>query len=337
MTPAGTSPAATVVVPAFNAAATLGEQLAALRTQAAPGGGPLEVLVCDNGSTDGTRAVVEEHARDWSGLRLVDASARRGPAAARNVGAAAARSQLLLFCDADDVVAPGWAEALVAALAEHPLVAGRLEYGLLNGWSRLRPRSAVLDSGLYTKAFLPGLPGGGSGNMGVRREIFLALGGFCEDAPVAEDTDLCWRAQLSGHALAFVPDALVHVRRRDTARGLWRQGFSYGRGDAWLIRRFAGAPVLAAADPGPAAPAPRRSVWRRLRRVLGAVRRLTYLGDRLFGSALALGRRFGRFPEPVPWDRHVPAAGRFPESGGAQVDEERPDGRSHRRAPMAMG
>lgn len=302
MTAGRATPAVSVVVPAFDAAETLDEQLTALREQVVPDGVGVEVLVCDNGSRDATRALVEARAQQWPALRLLDASARRGPAAARNVGAAAARGELVLFCDADDVVAPGWVAAMVTALGEHPLVAGRLEYGRLNGTSRLLPRIGVLDSGLYTKPFMPGLPGGGSGNMGVRRETFLALGGFCEDAPVAEDVDLCWRAQLGGRTLAFVGDAVVHVRRRGTVRGLWRQGFAYGRGDAWLIRRFAGAPVP---QPGPAAPA-RVGLRRRVRRFLGAVHRLADFGDRIFGAAFVLGRTFGRPPEPTPWDRHEP-------------------------------
>ncbi|HEY4573152.1 MAG TPA: glycosyltransferase family A protein, partial [Thermoanaerobaculia bacterium] len=99
-----------VVIPCLNAAATLGVQLAALTRQSWPGG--WEVIVADNGSTDGSREIVESYRGRLPGLALVDASDRRGQAHARNLGAAAATGDALLFCDADDEVAPGWMEAL---------------------------------------------------------------------------------------------------------------------------------------------------------------------------------------------------------------------------------
>src|SRR5690606_34073255 len=131
------TPEASVVIAAFNAERTLGEQLAALSRQAVRF--PWEVLVCDNGSTDGTVAVVTE----WQGrlpqLRLVDASARRGPGAARNAGAARALSPLLLFCDADDVVADDWLAPLHGALQREVFVTGNSRRPVLNS----RPGSHV--------------------------------------------------------------------------------------------------------------------------------------------------------------------------------------------------
>ena len=102
-----------VVIPAFNAETTIADQLGAIARQS--DGVALEVIVADNGSSDATRTVVET----WSErlpVRLVDASARRGPAAARNIGASSARGDLLIFTDADDVVMPGWLQAWDAAV-----------------------------------------------------------------------------------------------------------------------------------------------------------------------------------------------------------------------------
>ena len=97
--------AVSVVIPARNAARTLDAQLQALAAQRFPA--EWEVLVSDNGSTDATRAVAVEWAGRIPLLRVIDASARPGASAARNLGAAAAHGELLLFCDADDVVADG--------------------------------------------------------------------------------------------------------------------------------------------------------------------------------------------------------------------------------------
>src|SRR3954452_8254427 len=135
-TPAGTlpyDPAAmsapprklSVGIPCLNAASTLGVQLAALTRQSWPGG--WEVIVADNGSTDGSREIVESYRGRLPGLELVDASDRRGQAHARNAGAAAASGDAFLFGDADDEVAPGWLAALGRALAVHEFVACRYD------------------------------------------------------------------------------------------------------------------------------------------------------------------------------------------------------------------
>ncbi len=320
----------TVVVPAYDAQDTLRQQLLALRAQGTGSTAGWEVLVCDNGSSDGTRALVQEMAADWPRLRLVDASARRGPGAARNIGAQAARGRYLLFCDADDMVGTGWLATMSAALHEHPMVAGRIEGDLLNVGSRMRSHRTIQDSELFTKPFLPGLRAAGAGNLGVRREVFLALGGFSEETSVGEDVDLCWRAQLSGYTLAFVPGAVVHVRKRDTVRGLWRQAYAYGVGDRWLMARFArvepvgavqtaqvgvptsrppeGADIGAAVAGPPDSVPPRRALdvgrARRLaargRRVL-RVRHPGDLADWVFAAGVWCGARTGRVDAPTPW------------------------------------
>src|SRR5688572_25686543 len=102
--------AVTVIIPALNAAATLEYQLRAIRQQDQK----VEVLVADNGSTDATCAIAQAH-----GARVVDASAQRGQAYARNVAAANTDASVLAFCDADDVVGNGW-----LAIAEQAWRAG---------------------------------------------------------------------------------------------------------------------------------------------------------------------------------------------------------------------
>src|SRR4051812_42896987 len=112
-----------VIIPCYNAAETIGVQLDALTTQ--PCAEPFEIIVADNGSTDGTRGVVFRHQAHFPHLRIVDASARRGSACARNVGARMAAGDKLAFCDADDEVAPRWVAAISEALDRHDFVASR--------------------------------------------------------------------------------------------------------------------------------------------------------------------------------------------------------------------
>ncbi|MHA7133393.1 glycosyltransferase family 2 protein [Oerskovia turbata] len=247
-------PELSVVIPAYDAEATLGVQLGALLAQRPDW--PWEVIVSDNGSTDGTRRLVAEWAERMPELRLVDASARRGPSAARNIAVAQARADALAFCDADDMVADGWVEAVHRALGEHEFVAGPFEGDRLNAGLTSSVSWTAQADRLTVKPGLEQFVTAGSGNMGVRKAVFDEVGGFYEGARTAEDDDFCIRVQLAGHDLVFDPDIVLHVRRRDGLRNIARQSFAYGAGERWLSRRYAllyaQAPTASA---GPEAPA----------------------------------------------------------------------------------
>jgi glycosyltransferase involved in cell wall biosynthesis len=223
----------TVVIPAFDAEAVIGDQLAALTAQIYDGA--WEVVVADNGSTDGTRAAAERFADRLPGLRVVDASAHRGPAFARNVGAAAGGGDLLMFCDADDVVQHGWLQAMVRAAGDADVVAGALDHERLNG-----PETRGWRGGWTTELPRPFqfLPAATSANIAVRREVWSAIGGWNDDLPTCEDVDFSWRAQLAGYELAFAPDAVVGYRHRGTVGEAAWQVYGYGRMNAQLLRRF---------------------------------------------------------------------------------------------------
>ncbi|MEI6043656.1 MAG: glycosyltransferase family A protein, partial [Chloroflexota bacterium] len=112
---------ATVVVPAYNAAATLTKCLDSLIAQEIRPNLKLEIVVVDDGSTDQTATIV----RRYQGVRLI-CRPHRGAATARNVGvrAAAPTCTAILFTDADCMPAPDWAMHLVEALENTgPMVA----------------------------------------------------------------------------------------------------------------------------------------------------------------------------------------------------------------------
>jgi glycosyltransferase involved in cell wall biosynthesis len=229
-------PGLSVVVPCKNAADTLAEQLEALAAQRYDG--TWEVIVADNGSTDGSREIAASFGGRLPGLRVIDASERPGPAHARNRGAAEARGEALAFCDADDVVAPGWLAALGGALAGHRLVASRYDTEALNpGWVAAVRANPQRD-GLNPYTYPPFLPHAGGGGLGVSRRLFEELGGFDESMPVLEDTDLCWRAQLAGVELVAVPEALVRVRFRGDLGSIFRQNRVYGEHNVRIYRAY---------------------------------------------------------------------------------------------------
>jgi glycosyltransferase involved in cell wall biosynthesis len=226
---------ATVVVPFRDAEATIVEQLAALAAQDLEA--PWEVVLVDNRSSDGSRALAERWAATRPVARVVDAVARDGVAYARNVGLTAATSPLLAYCDADDVVEPGWLRALVAALAAHDLVGGLVDELAMNAATTLSWQEPRRRDGLQVShRFLPYAPGA---NFGVRRDVALAVGGWDERFPYGgNDVEFSWRVQLAGYRIGWVPDAVVRYRLRDSTSAFARQMFWRGVATVALVRAF---------------------------------------------------------------------------------------------------
>lgn len=230
--------ALSVILPVYNGAGTLDQQLEALAAQEF--GRPWELIVADNGSIDESQDIATSWKSRIPSLRLIDASCRRGGAAARNLGAASSSGSHLLFCDQDDVVQPGWLAAMSLALADHDLVAGRNDFEALN-----RPPGAAADRDGQRRRRTPSrfdfygyLPYGLGCNLGVSRRAFDAVDGFDETIMSANDLDLCWRLQLAGYPLHVEPAALVAKRGRPVCGAIWRQHFTYGLDDPKLYRRF---------------------------------------------------------------------------------------------------
>lgn len=226
-----------VIIPCLNAAATLGAQLEALSRQTWQG--EVEVLVADNGSTDGSVELAASWRDRLPGLRVIPAADRKGPAHARNVAATAATGDVLLFCDADDEVAEGWIDGLVPELERHEAAASRHEIERLNGeQSRRLHGDAAQQYGLCSYTNPPFLDHAGGCGLGIRRHVFDQLGGFDEEYVALEDTDLCWRLHLGGYSLVFAPEAIVHVRFPATLWGAFRQAARYGEYNVYIYTRY---------------------------------------------------------------------------------------------------
>ena len=268
-----------VVIPAFNAAATIIDQLGAIARQSQ--GVALEVIVADNGSSDETRKVVEK----WSEseclpVRLVDASARRGPAAARNIGASSAQGDLLIFTDADDVVMPGWLLAWYAQSEQLQFGSGPI-VSFAPGAPTPKDARDAADEPPVHMGFLPYAFGS---NFAVRRGLFEALGGFPEDWRTGEDVVFSWRLQLAGVPLQFVESAAIARRTATGLRSVIAQHYAYGMSDPRMFGEFRDQGAL------------RPGSWDVLRAYAGLVLRVPLLFDdrQRMRWAAQLGRRAGR-------------------------------------------
>jgi glycosyltransferase involved in cell wall biosynthesis len=192
-----------VVIPARNAADTIGLQLDALADQTYDG--EVEVVVVDNDSDDDTAATARRWQEQLPGLRVVSATTGHSVAHARNAGIAAASHDTILICDADDVVDRAWIASLARVLATADLVGG----------STLDWDGGALPDGipeLFGTGGFGFLPSFGGCNFAIRREVWEAIGPFDETLRSGEDVDFAWRAQLAGYELANAPDAIVFYR-----------------------------------------------------------------------------------------------------------------------------
>jgi glycosyltransferase involved in cell wall biosynthesis len=191
--------AASVVVPARDAAGTLGATLAGLSAQTRA---PHEVIVVDDGSSDATVAIAEASPV----VTRVERARGEGPGAARNAGAGVATGDVLAFLDADCVPLPGWLAAGIGALDDADLVQGRTT----------PPPGEPL--GPFDRTLWVTAPWGlfETANMFVTRALFDSLGGFepwlspARSKELAEDVWFGWRAVRSGARTAFCDEALVH-------------------------------------------------------------------------------------------------------------------------------
>lgn len=225
-----------VVLTCYNAATTIGEQLDALVAQT--WSKPWELLVVNNRSTDDSMAIVQRYRERIPHLRIVQASAKQGRAFALNTGVRAARGESVAFCDSDDVVAPGWLAAIGDALEKHDFVASSFEGQKLNPAWLLRVRDPGQKDALPVIWYPPYLPYAGGCGMGVKRSLYEKVGGFDENLLHVQDADFCFKVQLQGAVLHFVPEARVHIRLRYSLRGTFRQARDWAQYNVVIYKKY---------------------------------------------------------------------------------------------------
>ena len=229
------TPLASVIVPVYNhvrfTAACLNSILRELSTI------PCEVIVVDDGSTDGTA----EYLASCSGLTVVTHAKNQGFVRSVNDGAAVARGRFLHFLNNDTLVTPGWMAALLRTFDSRDSVgavgsqlrapdgmiseAGALVWRDGNAANFARGRSATDPSVCFPREvdYCSGA------SLMVRAELFTELGGFSpEFAPAYyEDVDLCFRLRVAGYRVMYTPESVVvhfegGTSGQDTSSGIKR-------------------------------------------------------------------------------------------------------------------
>jgi GT2 family glycosyltransferase len=189
-----------------------------------------EFIVADNSGVLG----------DDERVTVVRAQAEQSPAHARNVGAARAGNEWILFLDADCRAPAGLLDAYFATLPEADVGALAGEVVATGDHQSVAARYGASRNFLGQAAHLshPYLPRAVAANLLVRRVAFEQVGGFHEGLRAAEDTDFSWRLQRAGWRLELRTQAAVEHRYRTTVRHLRAQWRGYAAGRAWLRRRY---------------------------------------------------------------------------------------------------
>ena len=224
-------PRISVVVCTYNGHRTIRECLEGLGRLEYP---DYEAIVVDDGSTDGTAAIVAEYP-----VRLIRAP-HRGLSSARNTGLAAATGDIVAYIDDDAYPDPHWLTYLAAAFVSTrhagvggpnipPPGDGEVAECVANAPGN--PVHVLLSD--REAEHIPGC------NMAFRKTCLEAIGGFDPQFRTAgDDVDVCWRLQRLGWTLGFHPAAMVWHHCRNSVRAYWRQQVGYGRAEALLERKW---------------------------------------------------------------------------------------------------
>ena len=219
-------PRVSVIVCAYNEEATIGACVDSVLASTYP---DLELIVCDDGSTDATAQIV-----DARGARLLRLD-HGGLSRARNAGLHASTGEVVAYLDADAACHPDWPYHLALSLEGGAAATGgpNLPYPGAELTERAighvpgQASEVLFESG--RAEHVPGC------NMAFDRARLLEIGGF-DDRYVAagDDVDVCWKLLESGYEIAFSPAAQVDHHRRATIRAFLRQQRGYGRAERML-------------------------------------------------------------------------------------------------------
>ncbi|MFH0933487.1 MAG: glycosyltransferase, partial [Nitrospirota bacterium] len=224
-----------IIIPTYNSAQVLRKCLESLGSQTISSEG-YEVIVVDDGSTDGTRDIVAKYPAQYIYQQ------NRGPAATRNYGVSQAQGEIILFTDADCEPQPNWIEEMIEPMNDNQvvgvkgtyktrqkeLVARLVQIEYEHKYERMKKFKYIDFIDTYSA--------------GYRKDIFLKYGGFDERYPKAsvEDQEFSFRLSRDGYKMVFNPEAVVYHKHSASLIDYLKKKYKIAFWKVFLLKRHPG-------------------------------------------------------------------------------------------------
>lgn len=227
-----------VVIPTFNSKNYLMRTIESLSAQSYLKD-KYEIIVVDDGSTDGTRQCFDWLQKEHSSNLKYFYQENKGPSSARNLGVKNARAEIIAFIDSDCIASERWIEEIVKGYGDNKVagIGGTIVATPSDGkmsqycaYTKMNEKPKIDKTGIVYLI---------TGNASFRKSCLNLVGGFDEryDFPGGEDPDLCYRIKKKGFFFKYNPNAVVFNSHKHTLWELIITYFHYGKGDAFLTLR----------------------------------------------------------------------------------------------------
>lgn len=223
-----------VIVPCYNRKDEIQELLSSLESQDLPKK-QFEVILVDDGSTDGTEAWVKEF-KDRSSVQINYVwKEHGGPGASRNIGMENAKGNVFIFIDSDCTAPPDWLAGIKEAFDKNPSI--QAFGGRDNAKREFSPLLKAINYTMTSFLTTGGMRGGKkrrlakfyprSFNMGIHRDLYKKMGGF-GNLRHGQDIEFSHRILQSGANVAYIHDSVVFHKRRTSITKFFKQVFNWG-------------------------------------------------------------------------------------------------------------
>jgi cellulose synthase/poly-beta-1,6-N-acetylglucosamine synthase-like glycosyltransferase len=230
-------PFLSVIIPAYNVKSSIEKCITSVKASDYPG--EMEIIIVDDGSTDGTRELLKE----MDGVKLLLKEKNEGKAASINKGAKMAKGEVLACVDSDSYPEPAAFREAVATLMKDD------EVGAVTCFIRVENPNSLLKK-IQDIEYLTGFGFAQITSRAMeaifvtpgpttifRKSIFMDVGGF-DEQNITEDLEMAWRLRRHGYKLEYTPDAVSYTDVPGDIKSLFRQRMRWYRGKLYNLRKY---------------------------------------------------------------------------------------------------